>query len=73
MRVKKVKNLYLIVDNDEELSIAEGEEFFHTPTAAERDLEIETLKYAHEASEVFFLKHTYELVDVDENLLRGNK
>lgn len=81
MKVKKIKNLYLGVVFDEELVdgcdnglvIFEGEEFFHTPTAGERDNEIETLKHVHEAREVFFLKHTYEIVDVDENLLRGNK
>ena len=71
MKIKVVKNLYLICKPDGSLELKYGNEHLHTPKAEERDREIEQFLESPNVDEVFYLKHVASAKEVDESIFGG--
>lgn len=71
MKIKVVRNVYLVCKQDGSLELQPGRDHLHTPKANERDDEIKELLDLPGVIEVFYLKHEAGSREIDDNVLGG--
>ena len=71
MKIKVVKNVYLVCKKDGSLELQYGSDYLHTPNAKERNSEIKDISLLPDVVEVFYLKHVVDSIEVDESVLGG--